>query len=311
MSPQGTKIPFRYAEALHSVFYTPVYAAITRGFCAQEGLEVGLYTCAPGENSAGLVAQGRADAAQSSPSSGLVAADRGDSAVPLHFAQINRRDGFLIVGRPGRRSFEWKDLEGAELLPASFAAQPWLSLQYCLRKQGVDPDKIRLTRYPDLHEAEQAFRQGRGDFVHLPQPYTERLIVQGAGQLAAAVGPVIGNVGFSSLAGARDRVLRQDPVLVSFAKAFARAQKWVQIAAPEELAEAVQPFFPDTDKDILARAAKRYRDQKTWALQPLLSEEDFHVIQEIFYTGGAIKRRHPYGEIVDTGIARRVMEEGI
>lgn len=307
MSHRGTKVRFRYAEAMRSVFYTPVYAAISRGFCAQEGLEVELYTCAPGEHSASLVAQGRADAAQSSPSSGLVAADRGESAFPLHFAQINRRDGFFIVERPGRDSFQWKDLEGAELLPASFAAQPWLSLQYCLRKQGVDPSKIHLTRYASLQEAEETFRQGRGDFVHLSQPYAERLIVEGAGRLAAAIGPVIGDVAFSSLTGARERVLRQDPVLLS----FARAQRWVQSAAPQELAEALQPLFPDTDKEILARSAKRYKDQETWAVEPLLSEEGFHVIQEIFYTGGAIKKRHPYGEIVDTAIARRVMEEGI
>lgn len=302
---------FRYAEAMRSVFYTPVYTAISRGFCAEEGLEVEVYTCAPGENSAAVVAQGRADAAQSSPSSGLMAADRGESGFPLHFAQINRRDGFFLVARPERRNFHWKDLEGAELLPASFAAQPWLSLQYGLRKQGVDPSKIRLTRYASLREAEEAFLQGRGDLVHLPQPYAERLIVGGVGRLAAAIGPVIGNVAFSSLTGARDRVLRQDSVLVSFTRAFARAQQWVQTALPGELAEAVQSFFPETDKEILGHSIKRYRDQETWAVQPLLSEKDFHVIQEIFYTGGAIKQRHPYAKIVDTAIARRVMEEAI
>lgn len=310
MSRQRTKVPFHYAEAMHSIFYTPVYTAISRGFCAEEGLAVELYTCRPGENSTALVADGRADAAQSSPSVGLVSAARGESGFPLHFAQINRRDGFFIVARPGRGSFGWKDLEGAELLPASFAAQPWLSLQYCLRKKGVDPNAIRLTRHASLDEAEQAFRQGQGDFVHLPQPYAERLIVQGVGQLAAAIGPQIGPVGFSSLTAARDRVLRRDPVLVSFTRAFAKAQQWVQTAPANELAEAVQPFFPDTDKAVLTRAVTRYRDQETWALQPLLSERDFDVIQDIFYTGGAIKERHPYAEIVDTGIAREVMAGG-
>lgn len=310
MSPHAPQVPFRYAEAMHSIFYTPVYAAINRGFCAEMGLAVELYTCPPGENSADVVAQGRADAAQSSPSAGLVSADRGESGFPLHIAQINRRDGFFLVGRPGGEGFRWKDLEGAELLPASFAAQPWLSLQYCLRKRGVDPNAIRLTRYASLDEAEQAFRQGRGDFAHLPQPFTERLIAQGVGRLAAAVGPEIGSVAFSSLTAARDRVLRRDPVLVRFVKAFAKAQQWVQTADPNELAETVQPFFPDVDVMTLGRAITRYRDQETWAVRPLISEEDFHVIQEIFYTGGAIKKRHPYGKIVDTGIAREVMAGG-
>ena len=45
MSRQRTKVPFHYAEAMHSIFYTPVYTAISRGFCAEEGLVVELYTC--------------------------------------------------------------------------------------------------------------------------------------------------------------------------------------------------------------------------------------------------------------------------
>jgi NitT/TauT family transport system substrate-binding protein len=295
---------------MRSVFYTPVYAAVSRGFCAEEGLEVEVYTCAPGEKSTDLAAQGRADAVQSSPSGGLVSADRGETDFPLHFAQINRRDGFFLVARPERTQIQWMDLEGAELLPASFAAQPWLSLQYCLRRKGVDPGTIRLARYPGLLEAEEAFRQGRGDFVHLPQPYAERLLLQGAGRLAAAIGPEIGPVAFSSLAAHRDRVRGRDPILVRFARGFARAQQWVQHATPEDLAEALHPFFRDTDRTLLARAALRYRDQETWAIQPLISAQEFDVIREIFYAGGAIKARHAYEAIVDTEIARLVTAEG-
>jgi NitT/TauT family transport system substrate-binding protein len=309
MNIPDKKIRFRYAESLHSVFYTPVYVAINLGFCAQEGLEVEVYTCKPGESSRNLVEKGLFDAAQSGPSLSLIAADKGESNFSLHFAQINRRDGFFIIQRPERERFQWKDLEGAELLPAAFSVQPWLTLQYCLKKQGVDPNKIRQIRYTQLQEAEQAFCQGQGDFIHLPQPYAERLIITGVGRLAVAVGPEIGNVAFSSLTGSQERVLRQDPLLVSFTRAFARGQKWVQTATSEEMAEAVQPFFPDTSKEILARATQRYRDQQTWATVPLVSKEDFQRIQEIFYAGGAIKQRFPYEKIVDTAIAKRVMEE--
>jgi NitT/TauT family transport system substrate-binding protein len=136
-------------------------------------------------------------------------------------------------------------------------------------------------------------------------------MAEGVGQLAVAIGPAVGNVAFSSLTGARERVLRQDPMLVSFTKAFAKAQKWVQQAAPQELAEAVQPFFPDMDREILARSIQRYRGQETWATTPLLSREDFEVIQEIFYTEGAIKQRYPYEKIVDTAIAQWVIGEKI
>jgi len=66
----------------------------------------------------------------------------------------------------------------------------------------------------------------------------------------------------------------------------------------------------DTDRTLLARAALRYRDQETWAIQPLISAQEFDVIREIFYAGGAIKARHAYEAVVDTEIARLVTAEG-
>lgn len=306
---QGKKVCFRYAEGPHSVFYAPVYVAVSLGFCSQEELDVEVYAPKPNEDRMAMVARGEVDATQSAPSAGLLSLDKGEANVPLHFAQINRRDGFFIVQRPKRKSFQWKDLEGAELLPAAFAPQPWLSLQYALRKQGVDVSKIRLIKLPSLNAQEDAFRKGQGDFVHLQQPYTERLIAQGVGVLAAAVGPVIGNVAFSSLAAERERLLHQDPAIASFCRAFYRAQRWIQKAPPHEVARAVQPYFQDTDLQILSKSVKRYQDMQTWASSPLISESDYEVIQDIFFTGGAIKKRYSYEQVVDTAIAKKVMAE--
>ena len=44
--------------------------------------------------------------------------------------------------------------------------------------------------------------------------------------------------------------------------------------------------------------------------QPLISAQEFDVIREIFYAGGAIKARHAYEAVVDTEIARLVTAEG-
>jgi len=52
---------------------------------------------------------------------------------------------------------------------------------------------------------------------------------------------------------------------------------------------------------------KMYRESFS---QPLISAQEFDVIREIFYAGGAIKARHAYEAVVDTEIARLVTAEG-
>jgi len=51
------------------------------------------------------------------------------SPLPVHFALINRRDGFFLTGRYRQETFEWKSLEKKTLL-ADHGAQP-LAMPRC------------------------------------------------------------------------------------------------------------------------------------------------------------------------------------
>ena len=53
----------------------------------------------------------------------LVAYDRGESFVPVHFARVNDRDGFLLLGRA--IGFDWPDLAGKRLIVFGEAPTPW------------------------------------------------------------------------------------------------------------------------------------------------------------------------------------------
>ena len=59
----------------------------------------------------GLV-DGSVHVAQSAPWQAISALEQGKTPPALHFAQINEKDGFFLVGRRPETDFSWKRLAG-------------------------------------------------------------------------------------------------------------------------------------------------------------------------------------------------------
>ena len=117
---------------------------------------------------------------QSAVSSNWKPMERGESPLPVHFALINRRDGFFLAARSRAASFAWKDLEGKTLL-ADHGGQPLAMLRYALHYNGVDWAKIHVLDRGTPEEMVDAFRRGEGDYVHLQAPGRRLLEEEGAG----------------------------------------------------------------------------------------------------------------------------------
>src|SRR5689334_14271923 len=99
----------------HSAFYTPVIAAIAAGFLEEHGLSATYSVLAPGQRSHALIRDGLVDVMQSAVGSNWRPMELGETPLPVHFAQINRRDGFFLVERNPSARFQWKSLAGREL----------------------------------------------------------------------------------------------------------------------------------------------------------------------------------------------------
>src|SRR5262245_41232706 len=115
----------------HSVFYSPLIATIAGGFLKEEGLEATYFQKPRHRNLYEMFRQGEIDIMQAAVSTSWDPLSKGVRDIPMHFAQINQRDGFFITGREDGRPFDWKQLEGAQLL-ADHAQQPFAMLQYAL-----------------------------------------------------------------------------------------------------------------------------------------------------------------------------------
>src|ERR1700744_5764925 len=102
----------RITASRHTAFYTPLLATMAAGFLDKHGIEYTYDTLKPGATAASMIQSGKTDIMQSAPSTNWAKMDKGETGFPMHFALINQRDGFFLVGRTlPVDTFNWKNLE--------------------------------------------------------------------------------------------------------------------------------------------------------------------------------------------------------
>ena len=294
-----TRFPLRLMETFRTVFYTPIYVTVAGGYLESERLDVSFETCpARFPHPLSALNNGAADIVQSGIMRSIIAADWGAETVPRHFAEINSRDGFFVLGRQPAGEFKWADLEGSTVIPVGFSPMPWASFQYALRNNGVAVDSLTLLTGLGLGEAVEAFRAGKADFIHLPEPAAEQLLADGVGHLAVALGKVNGHIAYSSFAATNEFLNGRPDVVNRFVASYSRALKWLESASPAQVSDAIATFFPDTAPDLITASVARYKDQDNWPSTPHLGKPQYDGLQEILVAAGMVKEWQGYEKVV-------------
>ena len=270
----------------HSAFYSPLLCCIH--VLRREGHEAIYSVLQPGQRSYALLRDGEVDVMQSAVSSNWNALERGVEPLPVHFAQINQRDGFFLVGRSADPAFEWKKLEGRTLL-ADHGLQPLAMLRYAVRHNGVEWTKIKIIDAGPPEAMAAAFQAGTGDYLHQQAPLV-------AGQVVASVGASMPAVAFSSLCCARQ--FQKTEAYGLFWNAYARAREWARTAPAAEVAAAEADFFPQVAPESLAAAVSLYQTLGCWEGGIEIPRDLYEQALNVFQSTGAIAWRHRYDEVV-------------
>src|SRR5262249_33449153 len=279
----------------HSVFYSPLIVTIAGGFLKEEGLEATYFQKPAKRNQYEMFRQGEVHIMQAAVSTSWDPLSKGIRDIPVHFAQINQRDGFFITCRKDTGPFEWKHLEGAGLV-ADHAQQPFAVLEYGLHQKGLDPGGIHFIDAGSPDAMEKAFREGQGDFIHLQGPVPQQLERDGVGKVVASVGDAVPPVAFSSLMATREFL--RTPEADAFKRAYLRALGFVIQSPAREIAETETSFFPGVSVEAIADAISRYQQLGTWRSDPNITREQYEVALDIFIFGGTFKERYAYDDVV-------------
>jgi NitT/TauT family transport system substrate-binding protein len=279
----------------HSAFYSPLISTIAGGFLEAEGIHSTYGVLPRGHTSREALGTGEAHIMQSAVSSNWGPMEKGIAGLPVHFAQINTRDGFFIAARGPDAAFDWKQLEGRTFL-ADHGGQPLAMLRYAAYRNGADWSRIDVIDGGTPEEMEAAFRAGQGDFIHLQGPAPQQLKLEGIASIAVSVGESMPPVAFSSLC-AMPAFLETDEAK-AFLRAYRKARQWVRETNAEEVARAESSFFPAVPSDALVAAIERYQRLGCWDGGVGIPEELYEQSLNVFEFCRLINRRHGYETVV-------------
>ncbi len=285
--------PIHIQFTLFSAFYSPLIVTMSGGFLKEEGLDFDWSVAPPGTSAVAAIEDGSAHVIQSAPSQAFNALKQGAAPTAVHFAQVNEMDGFFITGREPEADFDWRSLEGSEVVMFA-GGQPNAMFRYACHKAGIDYDRIIPITPGGAADIDAAFRAGEGRYVQQQGPFPQQLESDGIGHIVERVGPQIGPCAFSSLAASREW-LETDEAR-AFVRAYGRARRFLNEVSAEEVAASEQSFFPDIAPQALTHCIAAYQDLGCWTPHVEITREAFEVTLDVFQHNGHIDERYAYDQ---------------
>ena len=254
------------AEVTRSIFYAPQYIALELGYFEEEGLDVNLQLIAGGDKVMISLLSDQSDIGLVGAETSIYVASQGSDDPIVNFAQLTATDGTFLVAREPTDHFEFTDLIGTEFLGQRVGGMPQMVGEYVLKQHGINPhNELDLIQNIDYGNIAPSFLGGVGDYVQLFEPTASQFVQDGIGHIVASFGEASGHVPYTVFM-AKETFIEENPeTILKFTRAIFRAQQYVQETEPIEIAKIVQPFFEDTDLDLLANSVERYQEQGSYA----------------------------------------------
>jgi len=296
-------------EVTHSLFYTPQYVAITQGFFEEEGLEIELSDGGGADKVMAALISGEVDIGFMGLEASVYVYGQGRDDYAVNFAQLTQTDGSFLVGREKDDDFTFDKLKGKSVIGGRKGGMPEMTLEYVLKSNGLDLDKDVEVRTDIQFDAMAgAFLAGEGDYVTLFEPVASSLEKEGKGYVVASIGEAGGYIPFTGYSTTKEYMEKNEDIIQGFTNALYKAMVWVEESSTEEIVKAVKPQFPDTEDDILAALVERYRDQKSWYPDLLITEDGLNHMMDIMELAGELDTRADYEKIVTTKFVEKAME---
>ncbi|MBM7608223.1 NitT/TauT family transport system substrate-binding protein [Lysinibacillus composti] len=299
----------KVGEVTRSIFYAPQYVAIEKGFFEEEGLKVELSTIAGGDKTMTALLSGGIDVALVGSETSIYVTAQGANDPIKNFAQLTQTDGTFLVSREKIENFSWDMLKGSTFLGQRKGGMPQMAGEFVLKKHDINPQAdLELIQNIDFANVSTAFASGTGDFVQLFEPTASVFEQEGVGHIVASFGEESGHLPYTVFMTKDSFINENSEVVEKFTRAIKKAQDWVYASSSEEVAEVIQPFFEDTEVELIATVVERYKSQESYAKDPILDEEEWNNLQDIMEEAGELPKRMDYNELVDTSFAEKVTE---
>ena len=294
-------------EVTRSVFYAPQYVAINNGYFEENGIKIELSTGQGADAVMTAVLSGQCDIGFAGPEASIYVYNEGKEDYTQVFAQMTKRDGSFLVAKEDTDNFSWQDLKGKTVIPGRKGGVPYMTLEYVLKKNGINPQTdLTLDDSIKFDLMAGAFSSGDAEYVTLFEPTASLTEQEGKGYVVASVGAEAGEIPYTAYFAKKSYIESNEDTIQKFTNAIYKGQQYVKEHTSKEIAEAIQSFFPDTDIEQLENAVQSYKDIDAWNETPVLKEEAYHRLEEVMTMAGELDKKAPYEKVINNKYAEQV-----
>jgi NitT/TauT family transport system substrate-binding protein len=301
-----TKI--RFEEAVHSIFYLPHYAAMSKGFFRDAGLDVSMKASQGSDKGMAALLSNSADIVLVGPETAVYVQNSESPTKTRMFAGLTATDGFLLMSRKKLPRFDWSMLKGKEVMGFRVGSSPHLFLLEALKIHKLDSDKdVKLLNNIAPPARAGAWIAGQGEFGIFLEPEAGSLEREGKAYAVASIGHEVGQIDYTVYI-ATDPYIKKNPeVIQAWTDAVARAQKYVQSAPTSELVKIAAEQFPGLDVSLIGVAVERYKTYQIWKTNPLIEPRAIERLQDLLIAGNVLDKgkRVKYADVVNTEFATK------
>ena len=154
------KVTVRLNEVTRSVFYAPMYVAMSEGFFKENGIEIDLQTGQGADKTMQAVLSKSADIGFCGPEQTIYINNQGREDYPVLFAQLTQKDGSFLVGRTKDDNFKWENIKGKDVIGGRPGGVPAMALEYALKQNKINPKTdVNMVTNIDFAATAGAFAQ--------------------------------------------------------------------------------------------------------------------------------------------------------
>lgn len=308
-SSKGTTV-VKIGEVTRSLFYAPQYVAIEKGFFEEEGLKIELTTTPGGDKTMTSLLSNIIDVALVGSETSVYVTQQGSDDPIINFAQLTQTDGTFLVARNKDDNFSWDSLKNKTFLGQRKGGMPQMAGEFTLKKHNIDPrSDLELIQNVDFANIAPAFSSGTGEYVQLFEPTASIFEKEGIGYVVASFGVESGHLPYTVFMTKQSYIDKHSDVVQAFTDAVYKAQTWVEEHTAEEIADVVAPYFENVDRDIMVSSIARYKEQGSYATDPIVDEAEWNNLLDVMTSAGELSARTEHSEIVNTTFAEKAINK--
>jgi NitT/TauT family transport system substrate-binding protein len=301
-------VAIKLQESLRAIFYAPFYVALARGAFAAEGVEIEFVSSPRPQDAALRLIDGTVDVCWGGPMRVMETFQKVSGCDIVCFAEVVRRDPFLLLSRMPRPDFAFADLKSARLATVSEVPTPWMCLQHDLRLAGIDPRRVDRVADRTMAENVAALKAAEVDAIQVFEPFASLLLAGKAAHVWYAAAQR-GLTSYTTFYARRATLDDRRDQLLKMVRAIDRTEKWAAKVDGPAIAAAIASYFPDVPAAILEASCTRYKALGIWNETPVLAREGYDRLRDSLVSGNFVSRGTSFETAIENSLAERVVAE--